>query len=146
MLNWTPPDTQLMANLTSEFYSHLDDRDYDAALQAFAHDGIWFRRGQQVIGHQAIRAAMASRPRDFHTRHIVSNVRVYQTDADKGRVIFYLTGHPYVGEIAEGSHVPLPQAHIVATYQDAMRREGSRWVITEKRLLTIGFKDQMKLP
>lgn len=135
-----------MANLTSEFYGHLDDRNYDAALAAFAEDGVWFRRGAAVTGHEAIREALHARPANFHTRHIVSNVRVYQTGPDAGSVLFYLTGHPYIGDIPDGEFVPLPPAHILATYRDLMRKVDERWVIAEKKLITTGFKDQLKLP
>jgi hypothetical protein len=140
------PDAVQMSNLTSEFYGHLDDRDYEKALQAFAVDGVWFRRGAPVKGHHAMREAMHARPPNFHTRHIVSNVRVYQDSADSGHVLFYLTGYPFIGEIPESAHVPLPPAHILATYRDQMRKLGNHWVIVEKRLLCIGFKDQLQLP
>ena len=140
------PDAVRMANLTSEFYSHLDERNYEAAIRSFAVDGVWFRRGAPLIGHGAMREAMRARPADFHTRHIVSNVRVHHESADAGCVVFYLTGHPHVGEIPEGEYVPLPPAHIVATYRDSMRKVDGEWVIAEKRLLTTGFKDQLKLP
>lgn len=140
------PDAVLMTNLTAEFYNHLDDRNYQEALKAFAEDGVWFRRGAAVKGHQAMLAAMHARPANFHTRHVVSNVRVYQESAESGIVMYYLTGYPYIGAIPDGSHVPLPSAHILATYRDSMRKIANRWVITEKRLLTTGFKDQLKLP
>ena len=140
------PAAVQMANVTSEFYGHLDDRNYEQALQAFAVDGIWFRRGAAVKGHRAMREAMHARPANFHTRHIVSNVRVYQESPDAGHVLFYLTGHPYIGEIPDGGYVPLPPAHILATYRDQMCRVDGRWVIVEKRLLTTGFKDRLQLP
>jgi hypothetical protein len=140
------PDAVLMANVTSEFYGHLDDRNYEEALKAFAVDGVWFRRGLPVKGHRSMLEAMQARPPNFHTRHVVSNVRVYQESAETGSVLFYLTGHPYIGDIPDGEYAPLPAAHILATYRDSMRKVDSRWMITEKRLLTTGFKDQLKLP
>ena len=87
------PDAVLMTNLTAEFYNHLDDRNYQEALKAFAEDGVWFRRGAAVKGHQAMLAAMHARPANFHTRHVVSNVRVYQESAESGIVMYYLTGY-----------------------------------------------------
>lgn len=140
------PDAVQMANVTSEFYGHLDDRNYLEALKAFAADGVWFRRGANVRGHKAMLEAMHARPTNFHTRHVVSNVRVYQESAESGSVMFYLTGYPFIGEIPDGEYAPLPSAHILATYRDKMRKLAGHWVITEKRLLTTGFKDQLKLP
>lgn len=140
------PDAVLMANVTSEFYGHLDDRNYEQALKAFSADGVWFRRGAPVKGHHAMLEAMHARPRNFHTRHLVSNVRVYQEGAEAGCVMFYLTGYPHIGDIPDGEYAPLPAAHILATYRDTMRKMAGRWVITDKRLLTTGFKDKLKLP
>jgi hypothetical protein len=145
-VNSMTPAAVLMANLTSEFYGHLDDRNYEEAIKAFAPDGVWFRRGAPVVGHDAIREAMEARPINFHTRHVVTNVRVYLQNEKEGYVVFYLTGHPHIGEIPAGEYVPLPSAHILATYRDTMRRVDERWVITEKMLLSTGFKDQVKLP
>jgi hypothetical protein len=135
-----------MANLTAEFYACLDDRDYRAALRCLAPDAAWVRRGVRLVGHDAISKAMHERPADFHTRHLVTNVRVHQSGAHEGTVTFYMLGLPHVGLIPEGEYVPVPHPHILNVYRDTLAKIGGRWLITEKCPLNTAFKDGVKLP
>ena len=138
-------DALQMSNLTSRFYACLDARDYDGVIACCADDAVWHRRGQPVTGHAAIRKALASRPLDFHTGHIVTNVIVEQASDTEGRVMFYMAGHPYNGEVPDGQYVPLPHAHILAAYCDTMRKVGNRWFISEKKLVRTLYQDAQKL-
>jgi hypothetical protein len=139
-------DGLLMSNLTAEFYACLDDRNYDGALQCLAPDGVWVRRGVRLVGRDAIAKALNERPADFHTRHLVTNVRVRQDTVDTGVVTFYMIGLPHIGAIPEGEYVPVPQPHILNVYQDSLAKIGGRWFITEKSPLKTAFKDGLKLP
>ena len=140
------PDPWQMSNLTSRFYECLDARDYLGVVSCFAEDGVWFRRGIQVCGHQAIREALDARPPTFHTTHQVTNVRVELSAADEGFVCFCMTGYPYSGKIEAGNYVARPAPHIVATYRDTMRKVRGKWLIVEKRNIRTAFKDGQHLP
>ncbi len=135
-----------MSNLTSRFYAELDDRNYEGVLSCMASDGVWVRRGQEVVGHEAIAEALRSRPNNFHTCHLVTNVQVEQFDEEHGRVRFYMTGLPYIGELPPGEYVPAPSPHILALYHDMMVKRDGRWYIAEKRLLRTAYKDSLQLP
>ncbi len=140
------PDPWQMSNLTSRFYECLDSRNYEGVIECFSDDGIWFRRGGHVAGHAAIRRALAERPADFHTGHLVTNVRVEQISENEGHVLFCMSGYPYHGAIHPGTYVAQPAAHIVADYRDTMRKINGRWVITEKKNVRTAFKDAQHLP
>jgi hypothetical protein len=43
------------------FYGLLDDKRYDALVELFTQDGVWVRLGQDLVGKDRIRAAMAGR-------------------------------------------------------------------------------------
>ena len=139
-------DGVLMSNVTAEFYACLDDRDYAGALRCLAPDAVWVRRGTRLAGHDAIARAMHERPADFHTRHLVTNVRVHQPAADSGMVTFYMIGLPHIGVIPDGAYVPVPQPHILNVYRDVFAKIDGRWLITEKSPLKTAFKDDLKLP
>lgn len=140
------PDAVQMLNLTARFYAELDDRNYDGVLSCMASDGVWVRRGAEVVGHEAIAAALRSRPENFHTRHLVTNLQVEQVDDTHGSVTFYMMGHPHIGEIPAGTYVPIPHPHILAVYRDTMVKRDGRWFIAEKRPLRTAYKDDLKLP
>jgi ketosteroid isomerase-like protein len=142
----TLPDPWQMMNLTSQFYAHLDARDYPSVMDCFTEGGEWFRRGSSVKGKNAIEDALAHRPADFHTAHVVSNVRVHQTSDTAGYVLFYLTGHPHHGEIPVGQYVALPLAHMLSEVRDTLHKVGDRWYIAEKRPIRILFQRDAKLP
>lgn len=69
------------------FFVHLDRRAYDALLDLVAEDGVWLRRGEQLAGRPAIRAALDARSPTLTTRHLVSNVRVEPDGPDAARVL-----------------------------------------------------------
>lgn len=140
------PDGFEMMSLTSQFYEALDSRDYRSVLSCFALDGIWWRRGKPVQGLPAIEDALKSRPENFHTCHIVSNVQVTLSGEQDGAVRFYMTGHPFHGDIPEGGFAPLPEAHVVALYEDRMKKIDGKWKIAEKKLLRTMFRNSMVLP
>ena len=135
-----------MANLTAEFYSCLDDRDYEGVLRCLAPGAVWLRRGIPLVGPEAIFKALQDRPNDFHTRHLATNMRIHQFDAQNGTVTFYMLGLPHVGRIPEGEYAPVPTPHILNLYRDTMKKIDGRWLITEKRPLKTAFKDDLKLP
>lgn len=145
-MNHFLPDAWQMSNLTSRFYDCLDSRDYAGVMSCFSENGVWFRRGGQVTGHPAIREALDGRPLNFHTSHMVTNVRVEQSSSTEGAVTFCMTGYPYTGEIAPGKHVAQPGAHIVAMYRDTMQKIGGKWLIVEKKPIRTAYKDEQHLP
>ena len=135
-----------ITNRTSEFYYRLDERDYDDVVSCFAEDGVWNRRGKAVQGHRAIREALESRPRTFQTRHIVTNLRITQSDSSNAHAWFYMVGLPYDADIQASPVSPFPAPHILAVYRDRLVKCGDAWLIAEKALVKTVFKDEKTLP
>ncbi|MFL9889044.1 nuclear transport factor 2 family protein [Paraburkholderia agricolaris] len=135
-----------ISNRTSEFYYRLDERDYEDVVSCFAEDGIWNRRGKKVQGHQAIRGALESRPRTFQTRHVVTNLRITQSDSSKADAWFYMLGLPYDADVQASPINPFPAPHILAVYRDSLVKRGNDWLIAEKTLVRTVFKDGKTLP
>lgn len=62
------------AKTIARLFHCLDDGDYDGVAAQFAQDGLWVRMGKNLVGPDAVRAAMAARPPILKTRHLVTNV------------------------------------------------------------------------
>ncbi|OUL89998.1 nuclear transport factor 2 family protein [Paraburkholderia hospita] len=145
-MNNAESDFWQMSNLTAEFYDCLDRRDYAGVLGCFTQNGIWHRRGSYVQGREAIKAALEARPSNFHTSHLVSNVRVQQTSPMDGAVSFCMSGYPYIGDLSPGEYAAPPRVHLVAMYRDVMKKLDGRWLIVEKKCVRIAYKDDQHLP
>ncbi len=59
--------------LVHRFYQALDAAEFMKLAQLFRDDGVWFRQGKQLQGHQAILKAMDERPAGRKTAHLVQN-------------------------------------------------------------------------
>ncbi len=60
----------------------LDERDYETLANGFAAHGVWARGGEQLVGPEAVRAALSKRPADLETQHLAANMVVERENAD----------------------------------------------------------------
>lgn len=66
----------------------LDARDYDTLANGFAADGTWDRGNEQLVGPEAVRAAMSRRPEGLETQHLASNM-IVDTDGAEAATVSY---------------------------------------------------------
>ena len=101
-----------------------DDGRFDELASCFAADATMTALGQTVTGRQAIRDWIAAAmPPERRGKHLVANA-VITCDGDSARAesdFFFL---------APGQ--PGPVITIAGRYDDALVREGDRWVFTSR--------------
>ena len=68
----------------------IDFRDYDDFIALFAEDAV-LDVGRPAHGREAISAAIARRPDNLRSRHVLTNIFTDVVDADHARGISYLT-------------------------------------------------------
>ncbi|HVR90585.1 MAG TPA: nuclear transport factor 2 family protein [Novosphingobium sp.] len=112
----------------------LDDRDYETLASGFAADGVWDRGGEQLVGPEAVRAAMAKRPDDFETQHLALNMVVDMEGAEAATVSYTIAAY------AQTSDKP---AHLHGLYRatDCLARSPEGWHFT-KRSVSPAFPAQ----
>ena len=71
----------------------LDERDYRTLADGFAADGIWERGGERLVGPEGVISAMAKRPADLETQHLVHNMVVDFDGADAATVLYTIAAY-----------------------------------------------------
>lgn len=127
-----PVAAQTVSELTQclhAFFSHLDERRYDALVAMFLPQGRWLRQGRWLAGHAAIRAALDARPASMRVRHVISNVLVLPGEGADVRVEAYMTAFRQQG--SEG-FASLFRLNLVS---NVLRQEQGEWKLVEQQLL-----------
>jgi hypothetical protein len=83
-------DLALCERLTRQFYRALDHRDTATILSLVGNACVWHRAGTPVSGREAIGTALAARPPELLTRHLVCNEIASLLDDDEIEVSFEL--------------------------------------------------------
>jgi len=104
----------------------LDAREYDILADLFAHDGVWYRLDQALTGPEAVRAAMAGRPADLTTQHLVSNL-VIDEDGEAEVVASYS-----IAAYAQTADKPF-HLHAIFHATDRLRRDGAQWLFLSRK-------------
>lgn len=117
------------------FTWYFDDGEVDAAVELFAADGVWQRRGGDLVGHEGLRRLMASRG-DVLARHVLSNHRVSLTGTDGAVVESYVTAYRAAGPSRPAR---LDQPLLVGRYRDVLARAEGSWKI-RRRSLHVDFQ------
>lgn len=128
----TPVSAQLVADLTQSlhaFFGHLDERRYDAVVDAFLPAGRWLRQGQWLEGRQAIRAGLEARPASMRVRHVITNVLVLPPEGADVRVEAYMTAFRQL----EGE--PAASLFRMNMVGNVLRRHEGAWRFVEQRLV-----------
>jgi hypothetical protein len=94
-------------------------------------DGIWHRQGERLQGHKAVLAALARRPADLVTRHLVTNVEVRFVSAERATARSTVLVFRHEGPVE--SSAPMSQPHSVLDYDDDLVKQDGRWQIAERR-------------
>ena len=112
----------------------VDFRDYDTFVDLFTEDGV-LDVGEPQEGQGAIRAAMAKRPDQLRSRHVLTNIFIDVLGADEARGISYLTLYRHIGEESlEGAPVPLVGPVAVGHYEDRFVRTATGWKFKRRKL------------
>jgi hypothetical protein len=117
--------------LLNRFYGYLDEKRYDELAQLFVEDGAWNRLGKDLIGPDAIRAAMRERD-EWLTVHVLTNVRIDIVDADHSNTTQYITLYRHEGwdETAGPAPVVLPLG--ILRHRDQLVRKDGVWKFQHK--------------
>ena len=112
----------------------IDFNDQDALLDLFTEDGE-LDAGGRLVGRTAIAQAIAKRPRELRSRHVLTNLFVDVVSREEARGISYLTLYRHLGPESLGSSpVPLTGPFAVGHYEDRYRRTGQGWKFQRRRL------------
>lgn len=114
----------------------LDLGDINAAADCFAERGSFARPmmpDQLIVGREAIRASLLTRPQALQTRHLSTNIMVDVESLDSARALSYLTMISTTPP--EGAQPPyLSQGPIwFGEMRDRFVREGGAWKFLERR-------------
>lgn len=110
------------------FFSHLDERRYDALAAMFLPQGRWLRQGQWLEGQGAILAALQARPATMRVRHLVSNVVATARSAQEAQVDAYLAAYRQL----QGQPPALFSINLVG---NVFRRQAGAWMLAEQQLV-----------
>lgn len=125
------PTTTDVVQLTQRlhaFFSHLDERRYEALAAMFLPQGRWLRQGRWVEGRAAIAQALQARPASMRVRHVISNVLVSASSPDEMRVEAYLTAYRQL----EGQ---APSLFSINTVANTFQRSAGEWMLAEQQLV-----------
>lgn len=117
--------------LITSFYMLLDEKRYDELAGLFAADGAWVRLGEELVGPDAIVAAMEERE-DWLTAHLVSNIRIDIIDADNVETTQYVTLYRQEGQAGADGPAPVVPPLGVLRHRDTLVRDGAGWKFKRK--------------
>lgn len=123
-----------LMHFVAGFYRALDSGDAAAAAARFAPRGIWHRKGELLVGPEAVAAALAKRDATRRTVHLVSNFEAASGPAGGWETRYCLQVYDN-GERDECRLVMIMECN------DTIMEHGNRFLIVEKsskRLLPKG--------
>ncbi len=117
----------------------VDSGQADQVHSFFAEDAVVGGAGpHDLIGRTAIREWGEARVRlGRHSRHVVSNMAIAGLGVGRARVTAYLTLYRHDGDLP-GSPMPFMVGDCI---DDVTRDEQGRWLIAERRVITIFAAD-----
>jgi ketosteroid isomerase-like protein len=108
----------------AQFFRHLDDSDYEALGSLLLSDGVWHRQGEELVGPQMAKAALAPRSKTRRIAHLLTNLYAVPVDENVADVTGYMLVVQHdTGAMPTG---PLPLAGI-----DNIRTLRARLVATD---------------
>ncbi len=127
-------DSASLMQFVAGFYHALDSGDVAVGAAHFAAHGIWRRKGERLVGPEAVAAALAKRDESRRTVHLISN--------------FYASAHPdggwatrYCLSVYDNSERDACRLVMIMECNDIIMVSGNRFLIVEKsskRLLPEG--------
>lgn len=111
------------------FFHALDTRRHEAAAALMAPDGTWLRQGQLLTGPREVLAALAARPPQRTTCHVITNLRLLEYDGSRAMVGYFLTAYDSDPQVQGGA----PRLVAIRDCQDRLAVHGQDWLLAEKR-------------
>ena len=112
----------------------VDFRDYEYLVTLFTEDGV-LDTGKPLEGRAAIAEALAHRPDELRSRHVITNVFVEVLNEREARGISYLTLYRHVGpESLKGEPAPLDGPAGVGHYEDRYEKTEEGWKFRRRKL------------
>ncbi len=125
----TTDDLAAATALTHAFFAGLDNNQADAVAACMASDGVWIRQGKALEGADAVRAAVAARPADRATAHLITNLSCLATGPDSMTITFNLLAYLSTREASGWSAMtPTP----IRACTDRIIRTPAGWRIQHK--------------
>jgi hypothetical protein len=117
----------LIENLQARYLFALDFKDHDLYVTTFTEDGILDVGNGAIVGHQAIKDAVANMPGG---RHHIANV-VLRIDGDRatGRSSWFHTGKNSEGAMTIGGF---------GHYEDDLVKVDGEWLFARRRIYNEG--------
>ncbi|GGE50086.1 hypothetical protein GCM10011360_41380 [Primorskyibacter flagellatus] len=122
-----------ISNQIKRFYMALDERDADALAAVIAPDGCWRRAGVDHIGPDAMRALIAERAPDRHSRHVLSNIVVDVLDERTATVRLYNTAFVHTGATGERGAAPMDLPSSIGILEGKFVHTGGAWLLKDLR-------------
>jgi len=112
----------------------IDFGDYDAFIDLFTEDAE-LDAGHLLTGRAEIRAAIAQRPDELKSRHVITNIFIDVLSTTQARGISYLTLYRHVGpESLAGAPIDLQGVAAVGHYEDRFEHTAQGWRIKRRKL------------
>lgn len=114
------------------FYLHLDNQAYESLADLMMPDGVWYRGGKELRGRAMLLEALDGRGTGRRSRHLITNMIVDVTVADRAEAMFYSTAFVHVGESQEGV-APMQLPSSIGAYRGEFARTPQGWRIAALR-------------
>jgi len=127
--------------LVRQYYSHVDQREFDKAVQLFTPDVEWYSMGVNLHGREDILEALKPALGRGTIRHVVTNMVVKVVNDDHAESDFYHTIY-YQSEAEFETHdgpIPFEGPHRTHDQHDWYVRTDDGWKI-EKRVSHVVFR------
>jgi len=118
----------------NRFFHALDGHDFAACAASIAADGIWHRKGNPLVGPDAVLADLSGRGPETVSMHMITNCVVTptadgQADARYYALVYRCDNH--VG--APGTAAPLVAPVSILIYEDRLVKVVNDWLVAERR-------------
>lgn len=132
-----PVTGESLMHFVAGFYRALDGGDAAAVAARFAAHGIWHRKGERLVGPEAVAAALAGRDESRRTVHLIANFEAAAGPAGAWQTRYRLSVYDNGGR---------DDCRLVMIMEcnDTIMESGDRLSIVEKssrRLLPIGRRE-----
>jgi ketosteroid isomerase-like protein len=117
----------LIENLQARYLFALDFKDHDLYVTTFTPDGILDVGNGEVVGREAIKAAVANMPGGRH--HITNLVLRIDGDTATGRASWLHTGTNAEGRMTIGGY---------GHYEDDLVKVDGEWLFAKRRIYNEG--------
>ncbi|MCD0506283.1 nuclear transport factor 2 family protein [Bordetella petrii] len=112
------------------FFHALDTRRHEEVAALMAEDGIWHRQGKALRGPGDVLQALQARPAGRSTCHIITNVRLLQSDGRQASLGYFLTAYESVARDDGPGEVRLVA---IRDCRDTLVRTPQGWRLSNKQ-------------